>query len=238
MREEVHRLRSEHLSNERTIWLRLPGGSEKPGLAFVFLDAELYRDRVGVVAILDELEKWGAIPRCAYAFVSSVNADARWIECPCNPAFVRFVGDELVPWLERIHPGLFAVSERVLAGLSYTGLAAAFVALEAPSLFTKIVAQSGSFWWNEGYLIDQYRRRPRVSAEFFLDVGCEETDENVQHREDVLQVISQIEGVRRFRDVLVQHGCRPEYQEFDDGHTCEGWARSLPRALRWALPTF
>lgn len=48
--------------------------------------------------------------------------------------------------------------------------------------------------------------RQPVPTEFYLDVGTQETQENVRHREDVLQVVSQIDGVRRFRDVLLLQG--------------------------------
>jgi enterochelin esterase family protein len=59
----------------------------------------------------------------------------------------------------------------------------------------------------------------------------------VRHREDLLQVISQLEGVRRFRDVLQQQGHTVVYAEVDGGHDFESWQKALPAALRWALPT-
>ena len=78
--------------------------------------------------------------------------------------------------------------------------------------------------------------KERLPTDFYLDVGASETQENVQHREDVLQVVSQIDGVRRFRDVLLKHGNEVRYVEFDGGHDFQCWKQTLPAALEWALP--
>jgi enterochelin esterase-like enzyme len=75
-----------------------------------------------------------------------------------------------------------------------------------------------------------------VPTDFYLDVGTEEVAESVRHRADVLQVVSQIEGVRRFRDVLRLRGNSVRYVEFEGGHDFIAWRQTLPEALRWALP--
>lgn len=73
-------------------------------------------------------------------------------------------------------------------------------------------------------------------TDFYLDIGTREVQENVRHREDVLQVMSQLEGVRRFRDVLRSKGYAVNYTEYDGGHDFAEWKLTLPHALRWALP--
>ncbi len=237
MAETLRSLKSIHLSNERSIWIREPAEpTEAPNLA-VLLDAELYRDCVGATVILDALEKSRAIANTLVVFVSHGGADARWTECPCHPPFAVFVTEELMPWLEGLHPPVKRARERILIGLSYTGLAAAYVSFAAPGTFTKVIAQSGSFWSNDCWLAAEFRRTwKRITTEYYLDVGIAETAENVQHRPDVLQVVSQIEGVRRFRDALEETGCKVTYREFEGGHDAASWARTLPDALRWALP--
>ena len=72
--------------------------------------------------------------------------------------------------------------------------------------------------------------------EFYLDVGTQEIHENVRHREDVVQVVSQIEGVRRFRDALLAQGHAVRYSEFDGDHDYAGWNRALVDALKWGVP--
>jgi enterochelin esterase-like enzyme len=234
-REAVERIRSRHLGNERAVWIREPARGAATRLV-VFLDAEMYRDRVGAPAIIDELEKQRTIAGAWFVFVSSANVDARWKECPCYPPFARFVVEELLPWLETRRPEIAQVQERVLVGLSYTGLAAAFVAREFPGQFQKVISQSGSFWWRDGWLIDRYRAMRRtLPTAFHLDVGTKETQTNLQHHPDVFQKMPQIEGVRKFRDVLLKRGHEVRYVEFAGGHAAVGWRSTLREALRWAL---
>lgn len=234
MTETTVALKSAHLKNERTLWIRQPSDPSLGDNLTIFLDGELYRDKVGAVAVLDDLK--GIIADSWFVFVSTESVEARWLECPCHPPFARFIAEELLPWLEARHARLRGLCHKTLIGLSYTGLAAAFVAKEYPGLFRSIISQSGSFWWNDCYLVEQFRSAPRFPTQFYLDVGLREVHENVRHREDVLQVVSQIEGVRRFRDVLQVKGHSVRYVEFDGGHEFSAWRQTLPEALKWALP--
>ncbi len=237
MTESVHRFRSEQLGNERTIWVREPNDAARPSQLIIFLDGELYRERVEAITVIHELEAESAIGRTLAVFVSVESWEARWKECPCFPPFAHFVSDELLPWIEAHWPVSKGRGDHVLAGLSYTGLAAAFVALKSPGKFGRIIAQSGSFWSDSCWLVGPFANlaTPLPTA-FYLDVGTRETATNVQHREGVLQVMSQIDGVRKFRDVLIGKGHPVKYLEFDGGHDFAAWKNTLPEALRWALP--
>jgi enterochelin esterase family protein len=234
MHEVIAPLKSVHLQNERLIWVRLPRNRSAAEHVSIFLDGELYRDQVGASSVVDALE--GDIADSWFVFVSTESAEARWLECACHRPFARFVVEELLPWLSTQHQELRLVRKRTLIGLSYTGLAAAFVAKEFPGVFRRVVSQSGSFWWNDCWLSDQYRASARIPTDFYLDVGNQELAENVLHREGVLQVVSQLEGVHRFRDALRHKGNSVRYVEFDGGHDFAAWRQALPEALRWALP--
>jgi hypothetical protein len=59
MKEIQHILKSIHLANERVVWVREP--EHKATSVTVFLDAELYRDRVGATSIIDALDSSGDI---------------------------------------------------------------------------------------------------------------------------------------------------------------------------------
>lgn len=236
MRETVHHLASAHTRNERTIWMRGPSQPAQPCDLLVLLDGEFYRDSLSAIETLDALHHEHHGPHLLTVFVSNHSDTARRHECPCHPPFADFVTQELLPWVEQHHPAVKLGRHRVLGGLSYTGLAAAFVALRAPGRFTRVIAQSGSFWWNDGWLTGQYAKLPAARpTEFYLEVGTREIQENVHHGEGVRQKISQIEGVRRFRDALLATGHRVHYREFVGGHDFSAWKQTLPGALRWAL---
>jgi enterochelin esterase-like enzyme len=232
--EVVSRFRSVHLQNERLIWVRPPRDPSSAQHVSIFLDGELYRDRVGANSVIDSLQD--DIADSWFVFVSMESVEARWLECACYQPFARFVAEELLPWLSTQHQELLRVRNRTLIGVSYSGLAAAFLAKECRGIFQRVISQSGSFWWNDCWLAEQYRSSARVPTDFYLDVGAHELAENVRHREDVLQVVSQIEGVRSFRDVLRLKGHAVRYVEFEGGHDFTAWRQALPGALQWALP--
>jgi enterochelin esterase-like enzyme len=50
------------------------------------------------------------------------------------------------------------------------------------------------------------------------------------------EVVSQIEGVRRFRDALLAQGHAVRYSEFDGDHDYACWNRTLVDALKWGVP--
>ncbi|MDQ8188029.1 alpha/beta hydrolase-fold protein [Pelagicoccus sp. SDUM812002] len=230
-------LRSEILNNERTLWIREPKNTHGKLDLLVVLDAELYRNRVQVPDILESLFESGDLDKLLVVYVSCVDMDTRWIECPCYPPFSEFVFKELLPRIHEEYPDTKSSQERVIAGLSYTGLAASFAALSNDGLFTKVISQSGSYWSNDCWLIKQFDGRVlQHPPAFFLNVGDKETQGYVWHKEDVIQKISQVEGVERFRDMLVNNGYTVRFETFSGGHSAEAWATSLPNALKWAFP--
>jgi len=237
MKETVLQLNSSHLQNDRSIWICEPqSGSDATNL-LVFLDAEVYRDRdlIDALSVIDEMR--GKVADSWYVFVSHQSWDTRRRECPCYSPFARFIGEELLIRLASGYIDFTRIKRRVLVGVSYTGLAAAFVAKEYPGSFQRIISQSGSFWWNDCRLVEEFRRlEQKIPVEFYLDVGIQEVHENVRHGGDLVQVVSQVEGVRRFRDALLaqSHGVR--YNEFEGGHDCACWNRTLVDALKWAVP--
>jgi enterochelin esterase family protein len=236
MVETILSFRSLRLSNTRPVWVLGPEAPGPDAALVVFLDGELYRDRVGAVPLIRGLAAGAEVPEAIYAFVSMAGAEERWRECPCHPPFAEAVSEELLPWIEAVVPGARQARRRVLAGLSYTGLAAAYVNLRNPGLFGRVICQSGSFWWNDCWVVDRYREaQGPVGAEFYLDVGSRETQAGVLHREGVFQGVSQREGVRRFRDAVAQRGGSARYAEFDGAHDFAGWRATLPGALRWSL---
>lgn len=233
MTELIDTFRSALLGNARPVWVRPPRVPSTAETLTIFLDGEFYRDRVGAPATLDALQT--AIADSWFVYVSSHSIEARWLECPCYAPFASAIVDELLPWLTQLHPAISQVRHRVLVGLSYTGLAAAYIARQYPGIFHRVISQSGSFWWNDCWLPRQFENQPPLPTQFYLEVGTKETATHIQHRADVLQVASQIEGVRRCRDALHATGHKVTYREFIGGHDFAAWHQTLPTALRWAL---
>ena len=105
---------------ERKVWSLVPPAG-RPTAAILFLDAELYLERVGAAAVVRRLQQRRAIPPAVAVFLSGGGAAARHEDFVCRPGYARFVAGDLVGAVREEHPG---VTEIVLAGLSLSGLAA------------------------------------------------------------------------------------------------------------------
>jgi enterochelin esterase-like enzyme len=231
--ETVAQIRSEQLGNERPLWIVAPVKPTATSQLVLFLDGEHYWERIGAPATITAL---GADANHWFVFVSMLSPDSRWTELPCNPRYAAFIVEEVLPWLNVRFPLASEVSKRTLIGASYSGLAAAYIVKQYPGVFDQVIAQSGSFWSEEGRLAREYRALPKpIPTTFYLEVGTRETQENLQHRPGVWQKTSQMEAVKDFRDALQASGHRVRYVEFDGAHEFSPWQKSLPAALRWAL---
>lgn len=238
MREEEHSFASAALGNERKIWVAIPHEGETPPQLLLILDAEIYREKVHAPAVLEQLRERREIAPCLVVYVSHHSPEARWRECPCYPPFAAFLAHELMPWISERYPQTNDASEQVLLGLSYTGLAASFAALQNEDAFTKVISQSGSYWSDDCWLARGVERRgQRPPTAFYLSVGQNEVQERIRHKPDLVQEMSQIAGVERFRDALQSVRADVSFTLFDGGHHPDGWRSDLPTALKWALPT-
>lgn len=235
--EKIVTLKSDSLGNERLIWIQPPLPHLPPSPhCVIFLDGEIYRDRVGAGDVIASMQASGSIANPAIVYVSMANPEARWIESPCYPPFATFLAEELLPLLATELPTGGAAVTRTLVGLSYSGLAAAYAAFSQPGLFHQVISQSGSFWSQDAWLVRQVRllKKP-LPTRFFLSVGDRETQSKVRHRADLLQTISQIDSIRQLRDALMLTGHEVKYVEMEGFHEFMTWRRALPPALLWAL---
>ena len=228
---------SEHLNNSRHIWIQLPESDlAVPRRLLILLDAEYYLERVEAVPIIAHWQQQLGDRAPLVAYVSHIDAETRFVECPCHRPFIQFITDELIPELQSEYTLTPAPHSHMIGGLSYTGLLAAYVALEAGDLFGSVLCQSASFWWNDGWLTQQVQTQSSLPRHFYISCGKQETDTNVLHREDLLQVTSQLASNRAMRDALQQAGYDVTYREFEGGHDIASWRSDLPLALDALLP--
>jgi enterochelin esterase-like enzyme len=231
-------LQSHHLRGRRSVWVGFPGGhpsDRRPPNLVIAFDGVVYQSAVPTPTIVRDLVRRGAIGPTAVVLVGNA-VHAREKELAHNPKFVRFLVDELLPWLQNRH-GINVPAERtVVAGSSLGGLAAAHAALEAPQRFGNVLAQSGAFLWSRTWgpkavpaLFEEYARAPPTGTRFYLDAG--------QLEAVVFPGMSKslLDGVREFRDLLQQRGYSVRYAEFIGGHDYACWAATFGDGLRYLL---
>jgi len=194
----------------------------------VLMGGAAYMNFVSVPVVLDNLIAEKRIPSVVAVGVGGTSDDLT-----CSPEYARFLANELVPWMRKTYHATSIPSQTVIGGSSLGGLASTFAAVEHPDVFGKVLSQSGSYWWNrtfgsrlEGdnnsdgeWLTRQLADRPKVSVQFFMEVG----------RMEGFEV--QVEPNRRMRDALIAKGYAVQYQEFNGNHNYINWRGTFGEGL-------
>jgi enterochelin esterase-like enzyme len=215
----------------RRIWTQASTG-ERAKRLLVFLDAELYLERVSARQLVTQLQHEGLIPPAVAVFVSSESAAARHSDFVCDSAYADFLSRDLVPHLLAKHS--VDSDAAVLIGLSLSGLAAAHAALTTDR-FQVGVCQSPSFWWGGERLPSLLPPINDVAPRLWVSVGDLETDRDVSHPPSGLfQATSQRDSCERVAAALGAAGCEVAYRRFHGGHDAACWRDDLALALPWA----
>jgi iron(III)-enterobactin esterase len=214
-------IESETYSRNAWVW-----GDEGATNLCLFLDAELYMDRVNAHAVFQALE----LPDTACLFLSNQDAGARHHDYVCNAEFSAFVTSSVMTEAKRRFPAL-ASGGHTICGLSLSGLAAAYLGVQHPAVFSRVLSQSGSFWWNNEWFADNV---PETSSRFWVSVGDEELESGVTHPPTgLVQNVCQFDSVKRAADALWSNGAKLHLHTYFGGHDAMHWNDELRGALGW-----
>jgi enterochelin esterase family protein len=224
---ETHTVSDAVMGYSRPLHL-LRGPADQPQRLCLFLDGELYLQKMEVLPVLHDLLHRDALPPVTFAFLDHLNMTARQQDYTCNAPFGRFVVEKVLPWLQQEIPGL-EPGRHLIGGLSLSGLASAWLALQYPGHFPYCLSQSGSFWWNDEHFTKIAAQHQPLTNRFWLSVGDEETEV------DNPPEVSQIVGVKNAHAVLKTLGATVHYHEYHGGHDLKYWREELGEALAWLL---
>ncbi|MGC4044315.1 MAG: alpha/beta hydrolase-fold protein [Armatimonas sp.] len=227
---EEHTICSPTTGYCRKVWY-LPGVTGDPVRIGLFLDGEFYVDRMEAPAVLQRLQAEGKLPPMVCVFVSHLDGAARHIDLTCNPRYTDFLVGDVLAWMRERHPELLT-GGHLVAGISLSGLAAAHTALNHPTIFAQCLAHSGSFWWNQEWLLAQLSEAQPSKLAWWLSVGCKETEAGISHPPSGLQQeVTQIAACERFARALRTRNHTVHFHQYDGGHEIEPWKAELPEAL-------
>ncbi len=237
-----HTFTSEILENSRDVWVYTPAGygdgAEAPALLVLF-DGERHDSVMRTPTVLDNLIAAGAIPPLVALMIGNVD---RGTELPCSEPFARSLVDEMLPWLTDRYRVTERAGERVVAGQSYGGLAAAWAGLTHPETFGNVLSQSGSYWWKPdpmnaerdvvlgdapewAWLPSRVATMPVAPVRFWMEVG------RLENRASSDGMPSMVASNRHMRDVLVSRGYAVTYREYSGGHDYVWWRSTLADGL-------
>lgn len=225
-----HEIPGFHFPAPRKAWIHR-ASTDKAKDCLLFLDGELYTERVKAPVILRVAEAAGALPPVTCVYLPNSSAAGRQVDYTCNAAFADFLAQEMPEWIK----GEAERFERVfLCGLSLSALQAVFTALRHPGVFAGVLAQSPSAWWQEEWLAGNLPTQSSALHRFWLSVGTQELQTNVSHPPTPLvQITSQLDSVRRLSTALTTAGHNVRLNEYDGRHDPACWGAELKDALAW-----
>lgn len=192
---------------------------------------------VGVHANQDRLVEYGTSSQPDYA-----NRGNRATQT------TEFIIQELIPYLEFHYKVSQNRKDWSIAGFSLGGLMAMDIAWNHPDYFSNVGVFSGSFWWRQRDLKDDYDEMDRImhkiirttegrpKVKFWMQTGTnDEKDDRdndgiIDSIDDTLDLIAELErkGYQWGKDI--------KYVEVKEGeHNASTWGKVFPDFLNWAL---
>lgn len=191
---------------------------------------------VGVHANKDRIYEYGTAARPDYAYRGNKAANTTY-----------FVVHELIPHLKENYSVSNQREAWSIGGFSLGGLMALDIAWHHSELFSKAGVFSGSFWWRQRALEDDYDESDRIMHQlirettgqpllkFWFQTGTrdEEADRDndgiIDSIDDTLDLIAELERKG------YQWGNEIVYKEIRDGeHNPKTWSEVFPDFLRWS----
>lgn len=198
---------------------------------YVFIAGDSYFDDLALKTTIDKLT---AEKKIRPVVAAGVDITERPAEITNRAKFADFVSRDLMPALAKKLGGIPKTSHVTIAGFSFGGVSAAYVAFRHPELFGNVLAQSGAFWRGpegasepEEWLTEQLREKPRLPIRFYIEVGEQET-------QIAPNGVVFIDANRHLRDVLAAKKYTFEYVEVPNAvHHPDHWREALGAGITY-----
>jgi len=175
-------------------------------------DGEEYSETLqgGMVETLDNLIYEAKITPVIAVFIDPRNPDTlstnrRMSEYRENPAFLRFVCNELIPHIDSSYRTFANADGRIIMGASLGGWNAAWFGLKRPDVFHLIAIQSPAF--TDG-IIHAYADSPIYPLKIFMSTGT---------------IHDTKQQAMKMKNVLDKKNYKLKYIEVNQGHSWGNW---------------
>lgn len=222
-----HTLESAALGQVRTFFVYTPASAllgEKPATVYIH-DGGEYINLIDAPVMLDNLIAAGDIPPLVAVFIPPVQ---RELEYYLNDNYVRFLADELTPFMEANYDVSPEPGRTANLGASLGGLLAVYAAATRPDTFGLAAGYSGAYSLGNDLVIELLRREETLPLRFYLVVGTYETaiggDPNTGNL---------LEANRRLARTLHDRFYDYQYAEAPQGHSWGLWRDYFGDGLRF-----
>lgn len=146
-----------------------------------------------------------------------------------NNEYIRFLAEELVPFLENKYHTFELASGRTLLGDSLAATVSLHAAMEYPYTFGQVIAQSPFIHTRTLNKLNSLNK-PEL-LRLFQSVGDQETKVETTNG----KIKDFLTPNRNFYDLAKEKGIDVYYDEFNGDHTWNYWQENLKKALIWML---
>jgi len=223
-------IESEILGQTRPVLVYSPAGHAADSLPWIVVqDGKAYFGWGRVPRLLDLLLETGRVRPAHLVFIPPRE---RTRDYAFNPAYRRFVCDEVVPRVSERAPWN---GEATAWGASLGGLLSAQLAWKRPDLFGRVVTQSGAFQFSS----DMDYGRPFGGDEEFLRTVLEHPGDlpDLRWWLDCGTLEWLLPSNRNLHRELSARGARCELDLRHAGHNWVNWKNGLAAGLEFALET-
>lgn len=225
---EQHWMISQAMKDRRTFWVCLPPRytpRQTYPVAY-FNDGDGYLHFAELPRVMDYLIECGEVKPFIAVLIKPNDREKEYAR---NNQYVRFLVNELVPWMDDNYSTRTEPSARAIIGASFGGLIAAHAARRRPNVFGLVGAQSGFYSFHNDALLRDYAAAQNLGLRFHLIVGIFETDLRGNGKPEYDIVAAQ----RRFVELLRTKGYTIESAEYPEGHQWGFWRAHLGEMLKF-----
>lgn len=217
---EKYIIESKILGYKVSYWVHVPAG-EARGLPVLYLtDGKWYKEDGELIETSKSLLIKNKVVPHILVFVDAFNPDKptqnrRNQQFLCNPKYVRFYREELVPEIDSKFPTDQSRATRGILGLSFGGLNSMYFALHASDIFGKVGIQSPAPHPCPD-IYEDFAKVEKLPIDIFLSTGT---------------VNDKAGATRRLKAILDRKGYQIKYMEVAEGHNWRNWKPMLDDIL-------
>lgn len=142
-----------------------------------------------------------------------------------HEAYLKFLANELVPYLDEEYATLQLGRSRALIGDSMAATVALMATLKYPSIFGKAILHSP---FVDKHVLDTMRTATNVENLSYYHVVGKQENHVVLKDNTIMDFLT---PNRELHDIMLNRGVETFYEEFDGDHTWKHWKPDLKRAL-------
>ena len=224
---------SQALGQTRTLFIYTPaqppkGESGKYPSVYIH-DGSDYLNFIDATEILDRLIADGRIPPLVAVFLPPID---RRVEYLRNDAYVQFMADEAVPFVQANYNTSTSPADTGSLGASMGGLISVYAALNRPEVFGLVGSQSGALAYGGDGVIRQVQLMPAAEVRFHLTIGSYETQiAGTGPEANFVTANERFAAELQAKEYDFVHEVRPQ------GHSWGFWQATLGETLIWLYGT-